>query len=585
MTARPRPSRWTISPDSWTPLGWSSDHGPALARLDRWSIAQVADLAIVVVLAERQAAATVEAAQPWWRLVQLVACTGLLCVRAGRSVLVATWASGGGGGLDNRHLVAAAVGLAYLAGVAGLLVPEARAAHFRSAALIVALVTLGHLELARVWSGIDRWAPREPAPGMAGVVAVALGLAGLTVLAWLALGRSGWTASAEGVGQFGWALRCGLGVLVAACPWAIVWARPSAAGVGLGSVAQSGVEFRGAAAFRAAGRVTAVLFNKTGTLTTGSPEVKAVFDEPLGPITPGEREVLEWAASAERPSEHPLGRAILAQARGQGVSSSDPEQFEDQPGLGVATTVRGRTVLVGSAELMTRHGVDVSPVEARHAQMLADGQTVALLAIDGVCAGLIGVADTPQPGASLAVTRLAEQGLDVAMVTGDQPAAAGALAAAVGIKDVHAQLSPEGKVDEVRRRQGLGQRVAFVGESLSDQPALAAADVGMTFAAYSDTTAESAAILMAEHDLPRVAEVIRLSRRTLGVARQNFILAVVYNIVAIPLAAVGALPPGWAAGGMMLASIAVLANSKRLREGYSAESAEQAAGRTSGEGA
>ncbi len=401
---------------------------------------------------------------------------------------------------------------------------------------------------------------------VAGVfVPIVLGLAVLTLAGWLIAPAAGWVAAPPAAERLGPALRSALAVLVIACPCAMGLATPVAVLVATGSAALRGILVRDVAALEAAGRINAVLLDKTGTLTTGCPTVKGVFGGPVGANALGERGVLEWAASAEQLSQHPLARAIVAKARESGAPLHDADTFTNDPGLGIAAKIGGRSVLVGSAALMAKHGIDISPVETRCRQMSAEGQTVAVLAIDGVPAGLIGLADTPRPGASQAIRRLVEAGIEVVMVTGDQPTTAGAIAAQLGITDVHAQMLPEQKLAEVRRRQDQRQRVAFVGDGINDAPALTAADVGIAFATGTDVAVESADITLLRPDLALVPDAIDLARRSVRIIKQNLFWAFFYNMVAVPLAAVGAVPPGWAAAAMMLSSLSVVLNSLRLR--------------------
>ncbi len=396
-------------------------------------------------------------------------------------------------------------------------------------------------------------------------VPVAVGLALITLIGWWATAAAGWSQPPDGVSTLGWALRCAVAVLVIACPCAMGLATPTAVMVATGTAARRGIMVKDAAALEAAGRVRAILLDKTGTLTTGQVEVKRVFDDPTGPATLNDREVLGWAASAEQFSQHPLAKAIVRKAKEWDVRIRDVDSYANEPGLGVVATVAGRSVLVGSAGLLTQNGIDTEPVKARYEQMAGDGQTAVILAMDGQCAGLISLADEPRPDAAVAMTRLAATGAELVMVTGDQAATATSIAAALGIKDIHAEMLPEQKLDEVRRRQEAGQFVAFVGDGVNDAPALVLADVGIAFATGTDVAVESADITLLGDDLSKIADAVLLARRSVRIIKQNLFWAFFYNTAAIPLAAFGVIPPGWAAAAMMFSSISVVLNSLRLR--------------------
>jgi len=410
---------------------------------------------------------------------------------------------------------------------------------------------------------------------VAGVfVPIVIALALATFIGWVV---AGWIDPGQDGAGIGWALRCAVAVLVIACPCAMGLATPTAVLVATGTAAGRGILVRDAAALEAAGQVNVILLDKTGTLTAGQAQVQEVWDEPVGPITTEAGAVLEWAASAEQFSQHPLARAIVAKARESNLKLRDVGEFANEPGLGVRATIDGHEVLVGSRALLAQHEVDFSTVQARADQMSADGQTVTLLAIDGVCAGVIGLLDTPRPGASRAVDHLTRLGIEPVMITGDQAATATAVAASVGIEEVHAEMLPESKLAQVRRRQEAGQRVAFVGDGINDAPALTGADVGIAFATGTDVAVESADITLLRDDLSLVAEAIELARRSVRIMKENLFWAFFYNMVAIPLAAFGVVRPGLAAAAMMASSISVVLNSLRLREkeGQNGKTAER----------
>ncbi|MFH0980014.1 MAG: cation-translocating P-type ATPase [Planctomycetota bacterium] len=415
-------------------------------------------------------------------------------------------------------------------------------------------------------------------------VPVVVLLAVATLAAWVALGN------AEH------ALKAAIAVLVIACPCAMGLATPTAVLVATGAAALKGILVRNAAALEAAGAVDTVLLDKTGTLTTGVVGVKEVYAAPAAPVTdevrrplppgrgsvrplpPGrcsvrplpdgrgsELEVLRLAAAVEQFSQHPLARAIVAQAQAWELTLPEPISFSSRAGLGVRAVVEGRTVLVGRPAFLAAEGIDLGPVAERCAQMAQAGCTMVAVAVDGVAAGLIALADVLRPEAARAVEALLGLGLEVVMDTGDSAVTAGAVAAAAGIKTVRSEALPEEKLAEVSRRQSLGKKVAFVGDGINDAPALAAADVGVAFATGTDVAIEAADITLMRDDLGLVPEAMKLARRSVAIIKQNLFWAVAYNVVAIPLAVTGHVPPGVAAAAMMFSSLSVVLNALRLR--------------------
>ena len=314
------------------------------------------------------------------------------------------------------------------------------------------------------------------------------------------------------------------------------------------------------------------MLDKTGTITAGTPTLTDV--EPIGGWA--EAELLALAAGAERGSSHPIARAVVAGAEARGSEPCEPEQFESTTGLGVKARVAGRSVRVGRPAYVTSEGE--LPAEAREqlARLGEQGRTAMVVTIDGMVAGVLGVADSVKPGARSAVAELRRLGLEVVMLTGDQERAARAVADAVGIEHVHAALLPAGKVDAVREAQERGERVAMVGDGVNDAPALARADVGIAIGAGADAAKEASDLTLVGSDLAGVARAIELSRATMRTIRQNLFWAFFYNVALIPIAAgalhaatavpaaIRHLHPAMAAGAMALSSITVVLNSLRL---------------------
>jgi Cu+-exporting ATPase len=324
-------------------------------------------------------------------------------------------------------------------------------------------------------------------------------------------------------------------VLIIACPCALGLATPTAIMVGTGRGAEHGILIKGGEALEMAYKIGAVVFDKTGTLTRGKPRVVRVI--PAEGWT--EAELLRLAASAERYSEHPLGRAIVDAAGERGLALEDSRDFMALTGLGVRARVGEREVTVAKP-----------------------GATVT---VDGAPAGEIEIADTIKPEAADAVKRLRKMGLEVWMITGDRRAAAEAVARQAGIDNVLAEVMPGDKVAAVRNLQAAGKRVAMVGDGVNDAPALAQADLGIAMASGTGAAMEAGAITLMRDDLNGVADAIELSRRTMRIIRQNLFWAFAYNTVGIPVAALGLLSPMLASAAMAASSVTVVTNSLRLR--------------------
>jgi heavy metal translocating P-type ATPase len=350
-----------------------------------------------------------------------------------------------------------------------------------------------------------------------------------------------------------------MAVLVIACPCALVLATPTAVVASVGNAARRGGLIKGGVSLETAGQVTAVAFDKTGTLTLGRPEVVAV--EPLGGRTG--RDVLEMAGIAEVRSEHPLGRAIVDHARAQGLAPADPEDFVMTFGRGVAATWNGRRIEVGNPRILP----DRDPALDVLASHERRGRTALVVRVDGEPWGVIALADAVRPQARAAVERLRALGVErIIMLTGDHAVTASAIAQEVGITDVRAGLLPEQKLDVIRELRAVGEVVAMVGDGVNDAPALALADVGVAMgAAGTDVALETADVALMGDDLGLLPEILALSRRALGIIRQNIWgFAVAVNIVGIVLAGSGVLSPIGAAIVHNVASLFVVINSGRL---------------------
>jgi Cu+-exporting ATPase len=304
-----------------------------------------------------------------------------------------------------------------------------------------------------------------------------------------------------------------------------------------------------------------VVLDKTGTLTEGRPQVSDVV--PLGEMS--RNELLRLAAAAESPSEHPLSRAVVDAAVEAGLEVPPATRFEALTARGVQAMVDGRLVQVGNPGMFAELGYDMGPLEPRIGELEAAGRTVALVAVDGTVVGLIGLFDEVKPNARRAVEALRRLGLRVVMLTGDNARAAAAVAARVGITEYRAGVRPEGKLAFVRELQAQGLTVAMAGDGINDAPALAQADVGIAMSTGTDVAIETGDITLLHGDVAKIAEAIALSRETLTTIRQNLVWAFGYNVVALPVAALGLLNPVFAGAAMALSSVSVMANSLRLR--------------------
>ncbi|MFQ5408981.1 MAG: heavy metal translocating P-type ATPase [Anaerolineales bacterium] len=363
-------------------------------------------------------------------------------------------------------------------------------------------------------------------------------------------------------------------VLVIACPCALGLATPTAIMVGTGRGAEHGILFRNSAALQRAGDVRTVVLDKTGTITRGRPTVTdIVLGADGAENVAAEAELLRIVASAERASEHPLGEAIVAAGAEQGLQLSDPAGFRALAGQGISAEVDGRDVLVGNTRLLEAYDLGLDGLAATMDQLQAQAKTAMLVAVDGKLAGVIAVADVIKPGSREAIRALQAQGLQVVMLTGDNRRTAEAIAREAGIKVDHdgviADVLPGDKaraIQELQVAQSAGRGlVAMVGDGINDAPALAQADVGMAIGTGTDVAIEAADVTLMSGDLQAVSRAMRLSRATMRTIRQNLFWAFFYNIILIPVAALGGLNPVLAAGAMAFSSIFVVSNSLRLR--------------------
>jgi Cu+-exporting ATPase len=387
------------------------------------------------------------------------------------------------------------------------------------------------------------------------VVAAAL----VTFLVWAAFGPEP---------RLAYALVNAVAVLIVACPCALGLATPMSIMVAAGKGAGAGVLFKNAEAIEVLGKVDTLIVDKTGTLTEGKPRLVTV----VAADGVAEAEVLRLAAAVERGSEHPLAVAIVAGAAERGIAPDAASAFQSLTGKGATGRVSLRPVAIGNLALMGDLGVDVAALSGRADTLRAEGATVMFVAADGRPAGLVAVADPVKATAPEALRRLAADGIRVVMVTGDNRVTAQAVARTLGIADVVAEVLPEQKLAEVKRRQAAGHVVAMAGDGINDAPALAQAAVGIAMGTGTDVAIESAGVTLVRGDLGGITRARALSRATMANIRQNLFFAFVYNALGVPIAA-GVLYPAFglllspmiAAAAMSWSSVSVIGNALRLR--------------------
>ncbi len=353
-----------------------------------------------------------------------------------------------------------------------------------------------------------------------------------------------------------------IAVLVIACPCALGLATPTAVMVGTGKGAENGLLIKGAEHLQNSQRVTTVVLDKTGTITKGEPDVTDIV--PYGNLS--KDEILQIAATAEKGSEHPLGEAIVNSATEKGIDLLKANNFNAIPGHGIEVSINKQKILIGNKKLMAQNNVNINASIDTMEKFEGEGKTAMLMAIDDSLAAIIAVADTVKETSSDAIKALKKLGIEVIMITGDNRLTAEAIANQVGVDRVLAEVLPEDKSAEVEKLKKEGKVVAMVGDGINDAPALAAADVGIAIGTGTDVAMEAADITLMRGDLMGIVDIILLSKSTMRKIRQNLFWAFAYNIILIPVAAIGLLNPILAGGAMAFSSVSVVGNTLFLRK-------------------
>jgi len=377
-----------------------------------------------------------------------------------------------------------------------------------------------------------------------------MAISALTFIAW----------SAAGVG-FGIAFTNAIAVLLIACPCSLGLATPMAIMVGTGQSAKRGVYIRNGSSLEMASKLTIIIFDKTGTITEGKPQVTDFIIAP----TQDETRILALAAAAEFDSEHFLAKTIVAYAQSRNILPGKVDEFNNIPGHGIKAQVDGCEVLIGNGRWLEESGIKLKTLEKRATVLAEQGKTPVFIGVDGQISALFGIADRPRVNAAQAIQRLRRLGVTPLMVTGDTEQTARYITGQVGIDTVIAHAKPEQKLEIVRQLQARGAKVGMIGDGINDAPALAAADVSFAIGTGTDVAIETADLTLVSGDISKVADVMELSGATLRILKQNLFWALGYNTVAIPVAAMGKLNPMIASAAMAMSSISVVLNSLRLQ--------------------
>ncbi len=374
-------------------------------------------------------------------------------------------------------------------------------------------------------------------------------LSGLTLVGWMVVGA-----------PFGFAFGNAITVLLIACPCALGLATPAAIMVGAGQAASTGIYIRNGESLETAAKLNVIVFDKTGTITEGKPKVTDLFK--LSRMS--QEKLIRLAATAEHNSEHFLGKAIVAYAKEHSIVLQDCSYFYSETGRGIEAEVDGKKLLLGNKAWLEDKDIMVDGLLAAAGDFSGQGKTPVFMAVNGKAAAVFGIADKPRPQAIEAIRHLKKLGIQTLMVTGDTEKTAHYIAAQVGIVTVIANAKPEQKLAIIHQFQAEGKNIGMIGDGINDAPALAAANVGFAIGTGTDIAIESADMTLVHGDISKVTEAIQLSTDTIKIIKQNLFWAFGYNVIAIPVAAMGNLNPMIASAAMALSSVSVIVNSLRL---------------------
>jgi P-type Cu+ transporter len=383
-------------------------------------------------------------------------------------------------------------------------------------------------------------------------VPIVILIAIITFITWFIIG---------GNNSFGNALINFVAVLIIACPCALGLATPTAIIVGTGLGAKHGILIRNGESLELARNVSTIIFDKTGTLTEGKPFVSDIIV-----MNSTEEELLKLSASLESKSEHPLAIAITEKAKNKNIALLQPENFQNLSGFGLTGIVNGKPVIIGNINLMKEYSIKISDTNFQWSKFAESGKTIVCVAVNNILMGIIVIEDKLRESAGDAIRKLNSMNIQTVMITGDNIKTAGAIAKEAGITEFKAEILPEGKAEIVKKYQVQNRIVAMVGDGINDSPALAQADIGIAIGTGTDIAIETAQITIVQGNLLNVAKAINLSRNTIRIIKQNLFWAFIYNIIGIPLAALGLLNPMIGALAMSLSSVSVVSNSLRLKK-------------------
>ncbi|WP_414044129.1 heavy metal translocating P-type ATPase [Macrococcus sp. EM39E] len=378
-------------------------------------------------------------------------------------------------------------------------------------------------------------------------VPVVIGIAIITFAIWMIFVTPG---------QFEPALVAAIAVLVIACPCALGLATPTSIMVGTGRAAEAGILFKGGEHLERTHEIDTIVLDKTGTITKGEPEVTDFT---------GDEEALLYLASSEQASEHPLATAIVKYAKDKQLTLLETTQFNAIPGHGIETVIEDHQVLIGNRKLMIDNAIDIQDAMEQMKAFEIEGKTAMLIAIDNKLRGIVAVQDTVKPTAKQAIQELKDMNINVVMLTGDNKVTANAIAKSVGITEVIAEVLPEDKANKIKALQADGRKVAMVGDGVNDAPALALADIGIAIGTGTEVAIEAADVTILGGELMLIPEAIKISHATIRNIKQNLGFAFGYNILGIPVAALGLLAPWIAGAAMALSSVSVVSNALRLK--------------------